>query len=197
MSPQPSFNRRDRLWQGLLVLSMVSFSWLAMQAAHEAGHILHLLATGGSIEHLTLHPLRLSHTLPATNPAPLVTVIGGPLWGVLLPLLGWGVLLRLAPSRSYLAAFFAGFCLVANGAYLAGDALLQGADGREFVLQGVPPWLLVVVGVLLAAAGLGVWNGLGSRFGVGVGAQSVVAADALTMAGLTATLVLLEVAFFG
>lgn len=196
MSSQPSFNRRDRLWQGLLVLSTVGFSWLAMQAVHEAGHVLHLLATGGSIEHLTLHPLRLSHTLPATNPAPLATVIGGPLWGVLLPLLVWGILSRLAPSRSYLAAFFAGFCLVANGAYLTGDALLQGGDGRELVLQGVPPWLLVAVGVFLVAAGLGVWNGLGSRFGFGPTAQSIVVADALTMAGLTAALVLLEVAFF-
>ncbi len=197
MNSHRSLDRRDRLWQGLLVLSTVGFSWLAMQAVHEAGHVLHLLATGGSIERLTLHPLKLSHTLPATNPAPLATVIGGPLWGVMLPLVGWGVLSRLAPSRAYLAAFFAGFCLVANGAYLAGDALLQGGDGLEFVLLGTPPWLLVVVGILLVAAGLGVWNGLGCRFGFGPTAQSIVSADALTMAGLTATLVLVEVAFFG
>ena len=166
-----------------------------MMVVHEGGHIIHLLVSGGSIEHVTLHPLKISHTLPATNPHPLATVIGGPLWGVLFPLLIWWAVARLAPRRAYIAAFFVGFCLVSNGAYLAGDALVQGADGREFVQQGAPPWLLVVIGLPGIAAGFWVWNGLGPHFGLGDSRGRVSPSDAVTMAALTISLVLMELAF--
>jgi hypothetical protein len=66
-----------------------------------------------------------------------------------------------------LPAFFAGFCLLANGAYLASDAFMQGGDGRELVAYGSPPWLLVILGLATAAAGLCLWNGLGPHFGLG------------------------------
>lgn len=185
-------NLRDRSWQALLILSTLAFSWLAMMVVHEAGHVIHLTATGGSIEHITLHPLKLSHTLPNLNPHPLATVVGGPLWGMLLPLLLWRIVARLAPARSYLTAFFAGFCLVANGAYLAGDAFLQGGDGREFVQQDVPSWALVAVGVSAVAAGLYIWNGLGPRFGLAGARGHVNRTDALAMATLTLGIVVVE-----
>jgi len=187
-------NLRDRFWQILLILSTLAFSWLAMMVVHETGHILHLLAPGGSLAQLTLHPLKLSHTLPDANPHPLVTVVGGPLWGVLIPLLLWWIITRIAPDRSYVAAFFAGFCLVANGAYLAGDAILQGGDGREFVQHGTPPWALIGAGLPAIATGLYVWNGLGPHFGI-ESRHPVNRTDALAMAALTATLILVELAF--
>ncbi len=187
-------NLRNRFWQILLILSALAFSWLAMMVVHEAGHMLHLLTTGGSIEQLTLHPLKLSHTLPGVNPHPLITVVGGPLWGVLLPVLVWWIVRRIAPTRSYLAAFFAGFCLIANGAYLVGDAFLQGGDGREFVQNGTPAWALIVVGLPAIGAGLYVWNGLGPNFGLAE-SRPVTRNDALAMLALTAILVLLELTF--
>jgi hypothetical protein len=185
-------NLPDRSWQALLILSTLAFSWLAMMGVHEAGHVVHLTATGGSIEHITLHPLKLSHTLPDENPHPLATAVGGPLWGVLLPLLLWWIVAKLAPARSYLAAFLAGFCLAANGAYLAGDGFLQGGDGREFVQHGVAPWTLVAIGLPLVVAGLYVWNGLGPHFGLAKAHGRVSRTDALTMAALTLAMVLTE-----
>lgn len=186
-------NLRDRSWQALLILSTLAFSWLAMMVVHETGHVIHLTSTGGSIGQITLHPLKLSHTLPDLDPHPLATVVGGPLWGVLLPLLLWWIVARLAPTRSYLAAFFAGFCLVANGAYLAGDAFLQGGDGREFVQHGVPPWTLVAVGLPAVAVGLYAWNGLGSHFGLAEARGHVSRTDAILMVTLTVTLGLAEI----
>ena len=185
-------NLRDRSWQTLLILSTLAFSWLAMMVVHEAGHLIHLLATGGSIEQVTLHPLQLSQTLPNANPYPLATVAGGPLWGILIPLLLWWMVARLAPARSYLAAFFAGFCLIANGAYLVGDAIVQGGDGREFVQHGVPPWALITMGLPAIAVGLYVWNGLGDHFGFAEARGHVNRADAFAVAALTAMLVLVE-----
>ncbi len=187
-----ALNWRDRFWQAVLILSTLAFSWLAMQVVHEAGHVLHLLASGGSVEQLMLHPLAISHTLPATNPCPLATVVGGPLWGVMIPLLLWWIVARWIPARRYLAAFFAGFCLVANGAYLAGDAILQGGDGRELVLQQVPPWTLVAGGLLLVTGGFYVWHGLGPHFGLGKRPQLVNPADALIMAACLGLLIAAE-----
>lgn len=58
---------------------------------------------------------------------------------MLFPLLLWQIVARAIPTRSYLAAFFAGFCLIANGAYLAGDTVLQGGmDGSSFCLASLP-----------------------------------------------------------
>lgn len=186
---------RDRSWQILLIVSTLAFSWLAMMVVHEAGHVLHLEASGGSIEQLTLHPLKLSHTLPGANPHPLITVVGGPLWGVMLPLLIWWIIRQVAPARSYLAAFYAGFCLVANGAYLVGDAVLQGGDGREFIQHGIPPWALIAAGLPVVAAGLYVWHGLGPHFGLAKSPAQIPQSDALAMAALTTTLILVELVF--
>ncbi len=39
----------NRLNQIILIGSFIGFSWLAMQAAHEFGHVLGALATGGKV----------------------------------------------------------------------------------------------------------------------------------------------------
>ena len=77
--------------------------------------------------------------------------------------------------------------------YLAGDAFLQGGDGREFVQQGVPSWALVAVGLPAVAVGLHIWNGLGPHFGLGEARGQVSRTDAILMVLLTATLVLAEI----
>jgi hypothetical protein len=149
-----------------------------MQAVHEAGHVLHLGLTGGSVDYVILHPLAISYTHPAANPHPLAVASGGALWGCVLPLgfhllarLGgtgcWSARGRTARPSGYLSAFFAGFCLIANGAYLAGDAIVRGGDGRDLIALGCPAWLLVLVGVPLIGLGLMLWHGLGPHFGLG------------------------------
>jgi hypothetical protein len=187
----------NRFFQILLITSTVGFSWLGMMALHELGHVVHLRLSGGTVEKVVLHPLAISRTDAGDNPHPLFVAWGGPIWGCLVPL---GVLLvarRLAASHAYLARFFAGFCLVANGAYLAGDALVRGGDGRDLIAHGTPPWLLVVFGVAAVAGGLSLWNGLGPHFGLGEARGRVDrrAAWGATIA-LTA-LIVLELVVFG
>ena len=87
-----SWNFTQNVPQGILVVSTLLGSWLAMQAAHELGHVLGALLTGGEIATVNLHPLRISHTEMIDNPHPLVVVWAGPLVGVLLPLIVWGLL---------------------------------------------------------------------------------------------------------
>jgi hypothetical protein len=185
----------NRLYQVLLILSSVAFSWLAMMAVHELGHALHLVLTGGTVDYVALHPLAISYTHPGRNPRPLVVAWGGAIWGCVIPLVVLGVVRKLARSWAYLPAFFAGFCLVANGAYLAGDAFVQGGDGRDLVAHGSPVWLLVVVGVAAIAGGLRLWNGLGPYFGFGPAGGKVDRRAAVGTAVVLIVLLVLEIGF--
>ncbi len=157
----------NRFFQVLLIVSAAGFSWLAMLAVHELGHVLHLAATGGTVQYVILHPLAISYTQAGRNPHPLVVAWGGPIWGCLIPLAIFAAARAVTRRHAWLAAFFAGFCLIANGAYLAGDAFVQGGDGRELVAHGSPPWVLIVLGLVAFAGGLWLWNGLGPHFGLG------------------------------
>src|SRR5258707_10264948 len=107
-----------RVHQVVLIVSAVLLSWLGMMIVHEFGHVVGAWLTGGTVAKVVLHPLTISRTDLSYNPQPLIVVWAGPVLGVWLPLAAWGgaVLLRL-PGR-YLLRFFAGFCLIANGAYI-------------------------------------------------------------------------------
>jgi hypothetical protein len=184
----------NRFFQALLIVSAVACSWLGMMAVHELGHVLHLFATGGTVEYVILHPLAISYTRPGENPHPLAVAWGGAIWGCLIPLIALGGVRVLARAWGYLAAFFAGFSLIANGAYLAGDAFVQGGDGRELIAGGSPPWLLVAFGVTAITAGLLLWNGLGPHFGLGPAQGKVDRRAAVGTAAALLALLSLEIA---
>jgi hypothetical protein len=154
-------------FQVLLIVSTVGLSWLGMMAAHEFGHVLHLWLTGGTVEYVVLHPLAISYTQAGENPHPLIVAVGGAFWGCAAPLLVLLAVRRWAPRYVYLAAFFAGFCLMANGAYLGIDAFVKAGDGRDLIAHGARRWMLLVFGLFAVDFGLDLWNGLGPYFGRG------------------------------
>jgi hypothetical protein len=187
----------NRFFQVLLVTSTIGFSWLAMMAAHELGHVLHLWITGGTVEKVVLHPLEISRTDPGDNPCPLAVAWGGAIWGCAVPLLLLWLVRRGARRYAFLARFFAGFCLIANGAYLAGDRFVRGGDARDLILHGTPPWVLVVAGLPAIGLGLYLWSGLGPHFGLGQARGEVNRRAALGITGLLAVLIVLELALCG
>jgi hypothetical protein len=159
----------DRVLQVLLIAGTIVVSWLAMQLAHELGHVLHAWATGASVARVIVHPLQLSQTLLASNPRPGLVAWGGPIWGCLLPLALWAATRVVAPRWAFLARFFAGLCLVTNGAYLTAGAFYGGRydDAAIILASGGARWPLVIFGLAATVAGLAVWHGLGPHFGLG------------------------------
>src|SRR5688572_18674231 len=108
-----------RQHQVVLIGSTLAFSWLAMQAVHELGHVVGAVLSGGRVAQVILHPTTISQTRLSENPHPQFVAWMGPIVGVLLPSAAL-LAARIAGLRTwYLFQFFAGFCLVANGAYLA------------------------------------------------------------------------------
>ena len=72
-----------------LIGTFIGFSWLAMQAVHELGHVLGAITTGGHVTKVVLHPCTISRTDVHPNPHPLFVVWAGPLVGSVLPVLAF------------------------------------------------------------------------------------------------------------
>ena len=183
----------NRLPQILLIAAFLPFCWLAMQAVHELGHVVGAVATGGRVERVVLHPLTISRTDLSPNPCPLVVVWAGPAVGMVLPL---GLLVAARVGRwkwAHLVQFFAGFCLIANGAYLGIGSFGRIGDAGDLLRHGSPIWSLWLFGAASFPFGLYLWNGLGPQFGLGA-AGKVDHRAAYVCCGLLILTVALEVA---
>ena len=157
----------SRLPQLVLIVSTLLGSWLGMQAVHELGHVLGAWLTGGHVERVVLYPLTISRTDVAPNPQPLVVVWSGPIVGATLPLLLWGLAAVTRLPGAFLLRFFSGFCLLANGLYIAVGSFERIGDSGEMLRNGSQPWQLWLFGAITAPAGLWLWHGQGPHFGLG------------------------------
>lgn len=159
-----------------ILLTLIA-SWYGMMLVHELGHVLAAFVTGSRIDAVRVPFFGLSQTEIATYKHPIVVIVMGPVVGVLLPLAAWLVIRmrplarRIGPAAVVLSRFFAGFCLVANGGYLASGLVSPVGDVADLAALGEPMWLVGGVGLAMAAVGLAVWNGLGPAFGLGVSAH--------------------------
>ncbi len=181
-----------RCHQVILILATIAASWLLMMVVHELGHVVHAWISGGTITRVVLHPLVISRTDVAPNPQPLLVAWGGVIWGCVIPLALWGVLQWMKSRFAPVARFFAGFCLIANGAYIAGGVFGRHGDAGDMLDHGSPAWVLIVVGTPLAAAGLFLWHHLGPHFGLGEANGEVDKTVAWSMLILLVAVVLAE-----
>ena len=103
---------------------LVIVSWVVMLTTHECGHILCGWCTGAVLQSYDLLPWHMPYSFFEPDPHPLITLWGGPILGVCIPVLVAFTLNR--PSTWFVAYF----CLLANGSYLAlawmvGDSFLD------------------------------------------------------------------------
>ena len=182
-----------RCFQALLIFSTAALSWLLMLAVHESGHVLQGWLSGAKLDAVHLPLFGFSRTDFAVNPHPLFVAWGGACWGSVLPLAIFIAVRCFAGKRHvYLLTWFAGFCLIANGAYLLGGAILTGGadDGGVILQHGGARWQLIGFGVVAVAAGLYLWNGLGPYFGLGPSRGQV---DRKAAVGVTVALLVVVV----
>jgi hypothetical protein len=156
-----------RLPQVVLISSTLLGSWLAMQAVHESGHVLGAWLTGGRVARVVLHPLTISRTDLADNPHPLIVAWAGPVVGIVVPLLFWGVAAASRLPGAFVLRFFAGFCLLANGLYIGVGSFDGVGDCGEMLRHGSQAWQLWLFGAVTAPAGLWLWHRQGPHFGLG------------------------------
>jgi hypothetical protein len=172
-----------------LLGSTLLASWLGMQAVHEAGHVLGAKLTGGKIEAVCLNPLTISHTELSDNPYPFLVVWAGPVVGVVVPVLVWSVAAGLRRPGAFLLRFFAGFCLIANGAYIAGGSVDGIGDAGVMLRNGTSTLAVWVFGGTTVPAGLALWHGQSRHFGFGPHPEPVRCGHALSAAIVTVGLI--------
>jgi hypothetical protein len=94
---------------------------------------------------------------------------------------------------SFVLRFFAGFCLIANGAYIAAGSFERVGDCGEMLRHGSPMWQLWLFGAITIPAGFWLWHRQGTGFGFGsangevdvrVAYATLVASLALVVVGL-------------
>lgn len=88
-------------------------AWMTMLMTHELGHIFAGYASGATLVAHDLAPWRLPYCIHAPDPHPDITLWGGPILGVALPI-GLACLWKRDE-----AALIGNFCLLANGCYIA------------------------------------------------------------------------------
>jgi hypothetical protein len=115
----------QRFQQVLLIVSILWLSWLVMMLVHEGGHVLGAVCSGGQVRRVVWHPAVISRTDVRPNPHPLVEVWAGPTIGSLVPLASAVIASALRRRWAYLLWAAAGFCLIANGAYIGVGAILR------------------------------------------------------------------------
>ncbi len=155
-----------------LIASFLPLCWLGMMIVHEFGHVLGAWLCGATVTKVVLHPLAISRTDVEGSSATGFIVWSGPLAGSLVPLLVWLIPAVRQSECGYLLRFFAGFCLVANGGYLAAGAVGEIGDARQLLENGTPAWLLIVFGVVTIPVGFVLWHGQGREFGFGPQART-------------------------
>jgi hypothetical protein len=186
-----------RLHQFLLLGSIIPLSWLGMMIVHEGGHVIAAWATGAGVSKVVLHPLAFSRTDLSHNPRPLLVAWAGAILGAFLPLAALGLaILAHAPGR-YLLRFFAGFCLVANGAYIGVGWAIRAGDAGDLLRYGAARWQLVAFGALALPLGLVLWNGIGEHFGLGTARGRVSRSAAYVTIAVFVAVILLELAIGG
>jgi hypothetical protein len=181
-----------RFPQFTLILCLVVTSWLAMQMFHEFGHIVGAWWTGGVVDLIVLRPWTISQTSLSYNPDPLFVAWAGPIGGALMPFLLWAVSVLLRFSLRHILRFFAGFCLIANGLYIACGALQPAGDARVIQRSGSPQWQLIVFGAITVPIGLWLWHGEGKHFGFGGAGGNVARRDVFACAIALCTVLVLE-----
>ncbi len=133
-------------------------SWYGMQATHELGNVIGAVVTGGVVQRVEFPIVGFSRTVVEPNPSPMIETWAGPIVGVAAPALIALVLSRSRRSLRLIAVFFAGFCMIANGAYLGGGAFTGAGDAGDLIVMGTARWVLVAFGVVTTAAGLTLWH---------------------------------------
>jgi hypothetical protein len=150
--------------RNLLVLIVAAYpAWLAFEAVHEAGHVLHAWLSGGHVVLVDLPLLGFSRTDVSPNPYPLFVAAGGVAWGSLIPLVIWAVHPRHWSTSSRVCQFYAGLCAIGNGAYLAIGWIDRTGDAGDLMKHGAPVVVIAGAGTLLLATGLWMWHDLGRR----------------------------------
>ena len=149
--------------RAVFLLLFLTACWFGMLAVHELGHVLAAWSSGTRVEQIVLFPI--SQTVVTDVEHPLFVYGAGAVFGTAFPVLLWLTVRLFRWLTAYLFRFFAGFCLVANGAYIGCDFSVAGpTDAGLLIEHGTSRLVLILFGILCMSSGLFLWHGQSRHF---------------------------------
>jgi hypothetical protein len=134
-----------------------------MQAVHELGHVLAAWSSGATVLRVVMLPISRTDIIHVEYP--LFVYGAGAVFGTAFPLLLLLTCRLFRWKASYLFRFFAGFCLIANGAYIGCDFSVTGpTDAGLLIKHGANRLILILFGVIGVFGGLFLWHGQSRDF---------------------------------
>ncbi len=115
----PRLEKNILICRWSFILLFLIACWFGMEAVHELGHALAAWCSGAMVERVVLLPISRTDTAGVEHP--LFVYGAGAVFGEVFPVLLWSIILPFRFRFAYLFRFFAGFCLIANGAYIGCD----------------------------------------------------------------------------
>ena len=155
----------QRFHQLLFAVSLVALGWLAMMAVHEPAMRRRHRHRRRCSTRRSPSAHDLANAASPRNPRPAIVVWLGPIVGCALPLAVSAMIPQRHSFVGKVAGFFAGFCLIANGAYLSIGAFDRVGDCGEMLRTGTPFWVMLAFGAVTIPLGLYRWHALGSILG--------------------------------
>ncbi len=114
-----------------------------------------------------------------------------------MPLVSWGFAVWSRGPGAFVNRFFAGFCLIANGAYIAFGSFDGIGDCGTMLRHGSPIWSLWLFGAITMPIGLWLWHRQGEHFGLGAAKGQVSRGAAYRSLAASILLIVIAVAFGG
>jgi hypothetical protein len=153
----------------LIVLGVFVFAYNASIIAHELGHALNVIATGGEFNFIEISPFSWSYAHFSSNPEPMATSWGGFLWETVFGVSVFFVLWIAKSRLSLFGVMLAIACLAGTGIYMLIGAVLLIGDSGSLIARGTPPLNLIVIGSILVVLVVPLVLPLGALLGVGRG----------------------------
>lgn len=154
----------------LIVLGAFVFAYNASLVAHELGHALGAVATGGKVSHIEISPLSRSLARFDFNPEPRATIWAGFLGEVALGMLAFFILWIVGSRFTFWGLALAIASLAGAGSYmLAGVVFLPYGDPGYLIYMGISPVALALIGVCLILLCLLLLLAMGPLLGIGRG----------------------------
>jgi hypothetical protein len=129
-----------------------------MLVTHELGHVIGAWMSGGRVLSVSIPLVGFSQTIVHPNPHDVFETWCGPVIGSILPALVLLVVRAVQRRMPTLLGLFAGFCLIANGAYLGIGWIWRAGDAGDLVRLGAPVWVLLGSGAVGVTSGLLCWH---------------------------------------
>lgn len=149
----------------LLAAAILLFVPLTLMT-HGFGIVLHALAMDVAVRDVALRLTGFPEVALGPHDHPLLLLLGGTLWALIIPILLWLIAAKARVSWAYLLQFFTVCSWLIHGAYWVAGYLLGFGEPMMLHVMGLPWWAMCGAGAVMVIVAMSLSRGLAEAFGL-------------------------------